>query len=171
MTPPRSEELAALMVAYGPALHRYFVRKAGANLADDLVQEVFLRLQISAEHGALEGVERFIFRTAKRVLIDRMRLEASRGAGLHDPYDDERDENLHDDITPERTLAAKQEFARVLKAITDMPANMQLAFILHRFGRLSFSAISKRMGISRSAVQRLMERAVMRIASEAEDAP
>lgn len=158
--PPDPDEMARWMARYGPALRRYFTRRIGPGHAEDLVQDVFVRLQARADHAPLENVERFVFAIAKRVLVDRYRFDVAHAAKLHDPIDTA--ENLADDLSPERILEARQEYDRALMAIVELPPRMRQAFILHRFGKLSYSAIAKRMNISKSSVQVLMERAIER---------
>ena len=57
-------DLAAWLVRFGPALRRYFAKRAGGAEADDLVQEVFVRLQARAAGGEVDNVERYLFAIA-----------------------------------------------------------------------------------------------------------
>ena len=66
--PVRDEDLRAWMVLYGPALRRYFLKKASASEAEDLVQDVFLAMQSRGAGAAIENVEGYLFRTAANVL-------------------------------------------------------------------------------------------------------
>lgn len=159
------ETLSAWMAQYGAALRRYFARRVGPADADDLVQEVFLSLQRSASEATVENVESFLFTVARRVLVARYRGE--KGYRLLDFQDQPPSEP--DDISPERILTAKQEYARAIVAINELPPRMQMAFVLHRFGKLSYSAIAKRMGITKASVQVLMRRAIERVASGMEE--
>lgn len=163
-----AEELRAWFVEHGPALRRYFHRRAGPEEAEDLVHEVFLRLRARAVTTAVENVERYLFRIANNVLATR----ATRGMrgwtwretlreGIEPP----------DEASPERILVARQELARVIAAVRKMPLRARQAFILHRFEEMTYSAIAKRMSISVSAVEQLMARALDRIAAEARREP
>ena len=69
--PVRDEDLRAWMVLYGPALRRYFLKKASASEAEDLVQDVFLAMQSRGAGAAIENVEGYLFRTAANVLARR----------------------------------------------------------------------------------------------------
>jgi RNA polymerase sigma-70 factor (ECF subfamily) len=84
----REEDLRAWMVEYGPALRRYFERRVGAAEAEDLVQDVFLHLQARAVGGAVDNVERYLFRIAGNVLVSRHRHRAARGFPLTDALDE-----------------------------------------------------------------------------------
>ncbi len=157
--PLRAEELVGWMAQYGPALRQYFSRKAGPADADDLVQEVFLRLQARSRGAPVENVERYLFKIAKHVLVNRYRAQRE-----HDELSEEHEET--DDLSPERILAAKQEFARAVVAILALPPRTRAAFQFHRFEKLSYSAIAKRMGISKGTVQDLMQRAIDKLTDE-----
>src|SRR5690348_8859185 len=65
------DELRAWMIEYGPALRSYFSRRANAADAEDLVQDVFIRLH--QRDGALPigNIAGYLFRTAASVLARR----------------------------------------------------------------------------------------------------
>src|SRR5262249_47609466 len=90
----------------------------------------------------------------------RYRTDTRRHLDEHD--DVELAFDVADEISPERILLGKQEYARALVAILELPARMRTAVMLHRFARLSISTIAKRMGIKKSTAQTLIERGVSR---------
>ncbi|MBN9318891.1 MAG: hypothetical protein J0I28_04290, partial [Caulobacterales bacterium] len=56
-----------------PALRRYFRRRAAAHEVEDLVQEVFIRLQSRRSEEAVEDMDRYVFVVAANVLMRRYR--------------------------------------------------------------------------------------------------
>lgn len=153
------EVLALWMSQYGAALRRFFARRVSAADADDLVQEVFLKLQRSTQAAATDNVESLLFTVARSVLIDRFRGEKNhRLLDFPDSFPDPAD-----DISPERILAAKQDYARAMVAILNLSPREQTIFMLHRFSKLSYSTIAKRMGVSQRTVRGIMERAIGKI--------
>jgi RNA polymerase sigma factor (sigma-70 family) len=162
----RGEELRVWLAQYGSGLRRFFGKRAPAGEIDDLVQEVFMRLHARADTGPLENAEGYLFRTAGNVLIERRRYDTVHGRHLQQPYDEEIDPA--DDITPERALIARQDYARLIAAIDDLPTKTKAAFILHRFEQMTYPNIAKRMGISVSGVKHLMTRALDRLGEEME---
>jgi RNA polymerase sigma-70 factor (ECF subfamily) len=155
------EQVRAWTAQYGPALRRYFLKKVGPNEADDLVQEVFLSLQVRGSTGGeIDNIERYIFRTAANTIVRRHQRQKWDWAG-HDVLDDLDD--LSDDVSPERVLMGKEELDRVLAAMRGLPPRCSQAFFLHRFEELTYSAIAQRMRISTKAVERLIQRALRRI--------
>ena len=71
IVPHPDEDIRVWMTEHGPALRRYFLKKVGPNEADDLVQEVFLSLQVRGSEGRIENVQGYLFRMAATALIRR----------------------------------------------------------------------------------------------------
>lgn len=160
----RSEQLRAWLTEYGPALRRYFARRAPEGDAEDLVQEVFMRLHARTSATPVDSVERYLFRTAANVLIERHRYDGVHGRRLQMPFDEDIDRP--DELTPERTLIAREDYARLVAAIDNLPARTKTAFVLHRFEQMTYPAIAGRMGISLSAVKHLITRALDHLGEE-----
>lgn len=161
-----ADDLGAWMADYGPALRRFFTKRVGAGEADDLVQEVFVRLQARAAGEAVENVERYLFRIANNVIVDRHRHETSHALTYLDPSDGALD--LPDEVSPERALAAKQALEQLGAAIRDLPPRTREAFIFHRFEEMTYPVIARRMGISITGVEKLIKRALAQLADKVE---
>ena len=71
--PPALSEaaLAELMARYGPALRRYFQKRVSPAEAEDLVQDVFVAMQVRGGIDDVENVDRYLFRIAANVLARR----------------------------------------------------------------------------------------------------
>jgi RNA polymerase sigma factor (sigma-70 family) len=163
---PSAEDLGAWMTEYGPALRRFFSKRVGPTEADDLVQDVFLRLQARAAGEELENVERYLFRIANNVVVDRHRYEAIRAVSYMDPSDAAFD--LPDELSPERSLMARQALDQLSGAIRELPPRTREAFVFHRFEEMTYPAIARRMGISVTGVEKLIKRALAQLAVKVE---
>ena len=158
--PSASEEVRALMAAYGPGLRRYFRKRAPAHEVDDLVQNVFLKMQARSAAEPVADIERYLFRIAATVLIDGHR---------EDPLHLRRHETLHegiepiDALSPERILLGAEALDRIMAVLQALPPRTSEAFILHRFEEMTYDAIARRMGISKSGVEKLIMRALDRL--------
>ena len=150
------QDLRAWMVDYGPALRRYFLRRAAAAEADDLVQEVFVKLQAREASTEIENVERYLFRTAASVLADRHRQKGWRW-GSQEGLDG--GEALVDEFSPERIVIGRQAIGVIVSALEELPPRSAQAFFLIRFEQLTQEEAARRMGISVKAVEELMRRA------------
>jgi len=159
--PPGAETgVRGWLLQYGPALRRYFRRRAGAAEAEDLVQEVFIRLVARSRGEAVEDVERYLFRIANNVLISRHRHDTAlvrRADEAAEPCD------RADEISPERALIGKQALSALAAAVQGLPPRTREAFVYHRFEEMTYAAIAVRMGISASGVEKLIQRAMEHI--------
>lgn len=153
------EDLRAWMAQYGPALRRYFHRRAFVAEAEDLVQDVFVAMQARGSPDAIDNVEGYLFRIAANVLA-RRRLRPSWDWSRSEPLDGVAEPA--DEVSPERVLIGKQEIERIFAALEDMPRSGE-AFVLHRFEEMTYDAIAARMGVTRKSVGKLIKRAVKRI--------
>ncbi|HEX6866674.1 MAG TPA: sigma-70 family RNA polymerase sigma factor, partial [Caulobacteraceae bacterium] len=125
MAPPnRPEEtrsdarMTAWMAEDGPALRRYFGRSVGPGEAEDLVQEVFLAMQVRGAHDTVENASGYLFRIAANLLAKRRQREPwhwERHAALEGALEP------REEINPERTLIARQTAAGVLEALKALP--------------------------------------------------
>ena len=164
--PLASEEVRRWAQQYGPALRRYFQKKAGAAEADDLVQTVFLNIQTrGAEAGQIENVEGYLFRTAANVLARRLGREAWKGDPLFEGLEPQ------DDLSPERALIAREQLERVIEALKTLPPRTRQAFILHRFEEMTYVSIARQMGITTISVGKLIKRALRKLGDAAEAQP
>lgn len=153
-------DLHALALQYGPALRRYFARRAEAADIDDLVQEVFLSLQSRGETSDIDNVEGYLFRTAANVLGQRRRRRTW-SWGRQEAVDEAN--SPADELSPERILIGREDFDAVIEALRALSARSRLAFMLFRVERLPQEDIARRMGISPRAVRALVLRAHLRV--------
>ena len=153
--------LAPWVASHGASLRRYFARRAPRDDVDDLVQEVYLRMQALRPGGPIRDMERYLFTVARHVLVDRKRTLAARCSALHDCLDDVPEPAS--DLSPERIVSARQDYDRAMAAVRDLPPRARAAFHLSRFEDLSYAAIAERMAISRDSVKELLHRAASRV--------
>jgi RNA polymerase sigma factor (sigma-70 family) len=156
-----ASRVAPCMAAHAPLLRRYFSRRAPAADVDDLVQDVFVRLQSAQPRAPVIDVEAYLVTIARHVLVSRRRWNTRRCSALHDAIDDAPE--LASDLSPERILGARQDYARAMAAVSDLPPRARAAFQLHRFEQMSYAGIAERMGISRESVKELLHRAAIRV--------
>ena len=159
-TPSEGGDLHAWVVRYGPALRRYFLRRADGADVDDLVQEVFLLMQARGSDSDIENIEGYLFRTAANVLGMRRR-QTTWAWGRQE--DVEEVDGLADELSPERILIGREALDAMMAALRELPPRSAHAFILCRFEHLPQEAVARRMGISVKAVEALVQRATRRL--------
>jgi len=151
----RAAEIASvedLSRKYRSVLLRYFARqRIAANDAQDLAQEVFLRL---SRHDALEGVVRpdaYLFATAANMAVEHWRRRSVRTA--HPPESFYEAVQITEIFPPDRTAEGRQELALILAALNEMPERMRNIFILARLENMPRAEIASRIGVSKSLVE------------------
>lgn len=154
------ETLANWAVRYGPALRRYFQKRVRASEADDLVQEVFLRMQTRSTAERIENIEGYLFRIAASVLIDRHR---SRDPGSLSGTLPVETAEPREELSPERVLLGEEAMELIVAALEGLPPRTREAFILHRFEEMTYGAIARHMGVSTKTVEKLISRAIKKL--------
>ena len=158
--------LEELMARYGPALRRYFQKRASPLEAEDLVQDVFVAMQVRGDIDDVEHVGRYLFRIAANVLARRRARPSWDWRVGRRSLDDLPD--LVEDVSPERTLIGKQAIEQLVVALRELPPRASEAFLLNRFEEMTYAAVAAHMGISVKAVEKHIKRALARIADAVE---
>ena len=167
--PGQENELRARLDARfrGP-LMSYFTRRVGDRAeAEDLTQEVFVRLIGSGSLDAIEQADAFVFKVASNLLRDRSRklLRTSGRAAL--PLDEavinELAKEFVEDRGPERVLLGKERLADVLAALDELGERTRNIFILFRLESMKQKDIAAVYGISPSTVEKHVMKAVMHL--------
>lgn len=155
----QTDDFAALVRRLRSPLLRFFARRTGSSTdAEEMVQDLFVRLLRRADLLTLDNVDGYVFEAAANVARDRGRYELSRGSGLH--VDIETLSAESDEPGQERVVAGRQGLTRMLAALNALPPRARTIVILRRFENLTYAQISDRLGISVSAVEKHMVRSM-----------
>ena len=142
----------------------YFRRRVfDRHEAPDLVQEVFLRLSTRGDAERIEHLRSYVFQVAASVLADRQRRRTVRHAEAHIPFDPER--SAEAEIGSDRIVAARDALKAALRAVDRLPERTRTIFVLRRLEAMPYRDIADRLGISVSAVEKHMVRAVTHLAN------
>ncbi|MGE5566348.1 MAG: RNA polymerase sigma factor [Parcubacteria group bacterium] len=158
--------LAELMARYGPALRRYFLKRVSPLEAEDLVQDVFVAMQVRGGVDDVEHVNRYLFRIAANVMARRRMRPTWDWRDGRRSLDDMPD--LVEEVSPERALIGKEAIEQLVVVLRDLPPRASEAFLLNRFEEMTYSAVAAHMGISVKAVEKHIKRALARIADAVE---
>ncbi|HEX5775127.1 MAG TPA: sigma-70 family RNA polymerase sigma factor [Caulobacteraceae bacterium] len=148
------------MAQYGPALRRYFAKRVPPAEAEDLVQDVFLAMQVRGEIRDPDQADRYLFRVAANALARRRQRQRWDWA-----HHEELDGGFapRDELHPERIMLDRERLAQFTAALDSLPPRMGEAFILHRFEEMTYREIARRMGVSVRTVEHFVSRAMRRI--------
>ncbi|MBW2366619.1 MAG: RNA polymerase sigma factor [Deltaproteobacteria bacterium] len=134
-------------------LHRFVTLRLGSETdADDVVQDVYVRLMQHPDHEKLTLTKSLLRRIVINLLNDQYRNEKVRLANSHVSTEDVQLASRT--ATPEEALASKEGMS-VLQGVFDrLNANCQKAFVLHRFKGMTYDQIGEEMGISKNMVKK-----------------
>ncbi|MBT2134623.1 RNA polymerase sigma factor [Croceibacterium sp. LX-88] len=148
-------------------LKGYFRRRIGAESdVDDLVQEVFRRIVSRDSIEPIGSLNGYVMKVAANVLTDNARQRSSRHVGRHVEFD----ADLHGDMEfdPERVLTGKEELDAATSALLSLPERTRTVFILRRLEGWRFADVAKHLGISVSAAEKHMVKAIRHLSDEME---
>lgn len=123
-----------------------------------MVQEVFERLLKRGDVTGMSQLGGYVFQTASSVLMDYLRRRRSRHVDDHDEFDKSRHSDV--DFSPEHVLIEKEELARATAILLELPERTRQIFILKRLEGMKYRDIAARLGISVSAAEKHMKRAI-----------
>jgi len=157
--PIESGAVEALSRRFRPALIGYFRRRiTDVAEAEDLAQEVFLRMLRRGNVSGLDDVRAYLFETASSVLVDRTRRGAVRQRSKHDSFDPQT--HGGETFPSERVFLGKEALNRASLALLELPERTRTIFVLRRLEGMRYADVARRLGISVSAVEKHMLRAV-----------
>jgi RNA polymerase sigma-70 factor (ECF subfamily) len=167
----RDALLNRLSARYRGPLTSYFLRRVRRrDEAEDLTQEVFLRMIRSLQRTESDGGERidnpeaFLFRTAVNLLRDRARRAKTFAGHLAEAV--HRDESV-EVRSPERVLQGRQSLRSAMTALEELDTRTRDVFILHRLEGLKYAEIATLYGVSSSSIEKYMIKALAHLARRA----
>lgn len=137
---------------YRPELSNFMAKHvANPATAEELVQDVFLKIYESIKKNEITNPRAYLFTVARHVMIDNFR---SRRARRRDQML-EFDETIHieNSISQEKRLEDRDELRCVSVAIHKLPPRTRKAFTLCRVFKYSYAEVAKVMGISPRTVE------------------
>lgn len=156
--------------AYRPKIERYLVRVVGEAEAEDLTQEVFVKV-----HRALPGfkgessLSTWIYRIATNTALDALRSPAFRHAGEDQPLTEDTDRCAGplapsdspippDGTSPEQEAFKEERFECYRGVLDGLPPNYRAVVGLSELGDLAVEEIAAILGLNASTVKMRLHR-------------
>ena len=148
-------------------LLRFFtVRLRSAGAAEDLVQELFLKVQSMSEVEVASPVA-LLYKLGANLMLDRLRQERRAVSRDHEWYKSRRlivgEEDAVDEPVIEDALTARRRLTQIVEAVQAMPPRTRRAFELHKLGGMTQAETAKVMGVTVSAIEKLISEAMRRL--------
>ncbi|KRA59698.1 RNA polymerase subunit sigma-24 [Caulobacter sp. Root655] len=151
MRPAIEPDLNGLNRRYRPALMAFFMRRAANHSdAEDMTQELFAKLA-TAQASVMDNADAYIFQMAANLLRDRGRREKVRAN-----YRASVDTGLADlePLDPARVLLGRESLGEVSDALRELPERTRAIFLLFRLEGMKQAELATLYGVSISAVQK-----------------
>jgi RNA polymerase sigma factor (sigma-70 family) len=164
--PERSRDamLADLHRRFRLPLLAYFGRRvASSSEAEDLAQDVFERVLRTLDGGPIRNADSYVFKIAINLLRDRARSTRRHGVAEPLPADAvaEFADALAVDLSPERVVLGERTLEEVLAALGELSERTRTMFYLYRLENLKIREIAEMYGISPSAVEKQVGKALL----------
>jgi RNA polymerase sigma-70 factor (ECF subfamily) len=144
-------------------LMSFFLKRVGdRSEAEDLTQQVFLRLLSVREAERVEDPASFVFKIAANLLRDRGRRRAVSGE-LVSLVEEDLDRVQHEVLTPERVILGREDVRAALRVLESLGERTQTIYMLWRFDGLSQKEIAARVGCSLSLVEKTITRTTLHL--------
>lgn len=142
-------------------------RVRDAHVAQDLVQELFVRFIEAAALHPVQDARAYLFQMARNLLADQARQQEARKTSSVAP-----EELIHvqDGAPgPDQSLAGRQRLRQLAAALQELPALTQRIFVLVRVEDLSYQQVADTLAISTSSVQKHLARALAHVMAQVRD--
>lgn len=143
--------------SYNELVRHLTVKLRSRSDADDVAQETFLKISRMGGDTVVENPRSYLFRMADNAAIDHLRRQKVRTRFVSGEPDIERPA---EEPSPEEQADYRQRLALLARIVDDLPPRQKQAFVLHKFDGLGHQEIAARLGISRSAVEKLLMKAL-----------
>lgn len=163
--PPAKDGIEPIWRRLRAPLLGFFARRTGSTAdAEDLLQDLFLHVHTRNGLATAHSQDSYLYAAANNLLRDKARHDKVRFSGQHD--DLAALDLVAQEPSPEQILAARQRLEAVKSAIEALPVRTRAVLTLRRFEEMSYAEIAERLGISISAVEKHLVKAVMALRIE-----
>jgi RNA polymerase sigma-70 factor (family 1) len=137
------------------AVKNFLYYKLGdIDLAEDLVQEVFLKAWEKRDTIKMETVQNLLYTIANHLAINHFKSARTR-------FEFKLKDQPHTTRESPEYLIEKDEFASKLEeAIGGLPEKQRVVFLMNRIDELTYNEIAERLEISVKAVEKRMHEAL-----------
>lgn len=155
-------------------LVRFFTLRTGsAATAEDIVQDLYLKLQATEAPADLQSPEAYLYRVGTNVMLDRLKQQRRQSVReetwTRETVGTAGPDPVAEEAPADEALASRQRLARLVAAVETLPPNVAAAFRLHKFDGLSHKETAERLGVSRSAVEKYLMSALRALAPVVEE--
>jgi len=148
-------EFQQVYSAHQQALLGFILKRVqDAQVAEDLLHDLYLKLQSITPNTSVTYPKAYIYRMANNLVIDHQRRTSKSPVVLDDCVEET------DSRSPEQILIYQEQLKIVATALKELPAKTQDVFKMQRIQEIEKKDVAKKMGISINMVEKHLRRAV-----------
>lgn len=154
-----ADPLLAIYLERRGNLIRFFAARCGSFvIAEDLAQELYIKLATRDAALRAENPVALVYRIATNVMLDRARGEARAvardAAWRRVAHASVGDEDVAEEAPADEAVASRQRLRQLVDAVAELPPQMQRAFRLHKLEGRSHAETARAMGLSVKSVEK-----------------
>ena len=166
--PERPNDLLDAYMSKRDDLVRFLTaRLRSAAAAEDLVQDLYLRVASLELSEPVDNPSAYLYRLASNLMLDRLRSDrrsvARDASWLQTRRIEIGGEGVADEPSPEQATYARQRMALAAEAICELPPKTRRAFELHKLQGLTQEETAQTLGVSRKTVEKQISTALQRL--------
>ncbi len=162
------QQLISAYVAMRDELVRFLSARLGqAVVAEDIYQDMFVRLNTAHLPDEIGSPRAFLYRMAFNLANDHRRASSRRvvrdGAWLDVATQSNGGETISDHPDVDRAIDARREIQQMLVALSDLSPKCREVFTLHRLQGLRHRQVAESLGITTKTVEKHMTAALKQL--------
>jgi RNA polymerase sigma-70 factor (ECF subfamily) len=139
---------------YKPVRNFLYYKLGDMPLAEDLTQEVFLKVWEKRATILPDSVQSLLFTIANHLALNHFNSAKARFEFRH------RGEEKPGTENPESVMEQKEFEERLKSALARLPENQRVVFLMNRIDELTYREIAERLGLGVKAVEKRMSEAL-----------
>lgn len=156
----KQENLESLYRKYAEPLYYYLLKLTGSSqLAEDFVQETFIRATISLEIEHVGQVKSWLYKVARNIYLDEWRNRKRREKIPFLNRLLKETEMLSPYGVPEETLIIKEEVTEIQTLLQFLPEKYRTILYLREYENFSYKELEESLNLSESQVKVQLYRA------------
>ncbi len=165
------DQLLAAYLERRDDLVRFLTARLGSSAAaEDLAQDLYVRLATLKLAGPVENPSAFLYRAAVNLMLDRGRGDL-RAARRDQAWQDTQGLVVAgvaaaDTPSPEDAASARERFRLLTEAVEDLPPKTRRAFVLAKFEGLSQAEAAERLGVTPKTVENQLAAALKQLTAK-----
>lgn len=147
---------------YDELQHFIFYKSGDTEVAEDIVQDAFLKLWEMRSSVRVETARALLYTISANLFSNRFKRMKLNLKLQQTKLEDRTFE------TPEFELEIKEFNEKLQRVLSELNENSRIVFLMNRMDQLTYNEIAERLGLSVKAVEKRMKKALEHIRSEIE---